>query len=324
MTVLVTGSTGLLGNNVARILIETGHHVRLLVRQQPDFRPLADLDVDIVTGDIRNQVDVQQAVDGCDWVIHSAGYVQIGWSNSDLHNEINAKGTDHVAAACRHAGVKMVHVSTADTLGIGSWDSPVDERSTFDGHILYPYVVSKRAGEQNVQNHVEKGLNAVIVNPTFMLGPWDWKPSSGRMLLRVAARPTPIAPSGGNNFCDARDVARGILSAAERGQTGRRYILGGHNHSYFDAWKLFAKVTGGRPPRMSAGPLMQLIAGRAGDLWGYLCGKEPEVNSASTAIARLPHYFTCDRAIRELDYQVRPLHQTVSDTWRWFVDQGYA
>ena len=75
---------------------------------------------------------------------------------------------------------------------------------------------------------------------------------------------------------------------------------------------------------MSAGPLMQLIAGRAGDLWGYLCGKEPEVNSASTAIARLPHYFTCDRAIRELDYQVRPLHQTVSDTWRWFVDQGYA
>ena len=88
------------------------------------------------------------------------------------------------------------------------------------------------------------GLNAVIVNPTYMLGPWDWKPSSGRMLLAVGKQFTPMAPPGGNNFADVRDVAAGILLAHEKGEIGRQYILGGENYTYLAAWKLFAKATG--------------------------------------------------------------------------------
>src|SRR5690606_26475470 len=141
------------------------------------------------------------------------------------------------------------------------------------------------------RREIDRGLQAVIIHPTYMFGPWDWKPSSGRMILEVARRFTPLAPSGGNNCCDARDVALGALAAWERGKNGRNYILGGENLTYLEAWRLIARATGGKPPWFRAGPLQRILGGMAGDVWGRVTGREPDLNSAAVGMSSLPHYF---------------------------------
>jgi dihydroflavonol-4-reductase len=184
--------------------------------------------------------------------------------------------------------------------------------------------VTKREAEAVVQEYVQRGLFVPIVNPATMLGPWDWKPSSGKILLAAATRFTPLVPSGGNNFCDVRDVVEGIFAAAERGQSGRRYLLGGDNLTYLDAWNLFADVTGCRRPWMRMGPLMRIAIGKAGDLWGVMTGQEPDVNSAALRAASMPHCCTSVRAERELGYRHRPVREAIEAAWSWFQQHGYA
>jgi len=209
-------------------------------------------------------------------------------------------------------------------MGMGTRDNPADEDQGPTPHILCPYVTSKREAEQAVECEADAGLDAVIVNPNFVLGPWDWKPSSGRMLLEIARGRGVMAPPGGNDFCDARDVAGGILAAAERGQSGRRYILGGVPLSYVDAWRLFAQATGVRAPLAVTPKWLLSAAGLAGDAWGRVWSNEPDVNSAATAISARPHHYSSARAIAELGYHVRDIRETIADTWNWFLWAGYC
>jgi dihydroflavonol-4-reductase len=324
MTILVTGSTGLVGNNVTRLLLERGRTVRVLVRENCDPRPLAGLSVEVVHGDVRDAEAVDRACQGVTGVIHAAALVHIGWTRREEQQAINVEGTRHVAAAARTAGVRLVHVSTVDALGLGQRDRPADEDTPRHDVVPCGYALTKQAAEQVVQQHVNQGLDAVIVNPGFMLGPWDWKPSSGRMLLAVACHFTPLAPTGGGTICDVRDVADGVLAAWDRGRCGRSYILGGENLTYQELWRLMAEVTGGKPPWFRAGPLMRLLGGFGGDLWGKLTGREPDVNSATMKMSCQFHYHSSARAQAELGYQTRPLRQTIEDAWRWFLEHGYV
>ena len=218
----------------------------------------------------------------------------------------------------------MIHVSSCDAIGAISRDQPANEDTPLTKPVRCNYVLSKRAAEIAVLEEQAQGLDAVIVNPAFMLGPWDWKPSSGRMLLEVARGRGLFPPRGTVSVCDVRDVAIGILSAVERGQSGRRYILAGKTMSYLEAWRLFARVTGGRTPWFCPGPGILWLAGRTGDLVTQITGREPDVNSGAIALARVTKNYSSERARSELGYQTRPLDQTVHDTWKWFVEQGYV
>jgi dihydroflavonol-4-reductase len=144
------------------------------------------------------------------------------------------------------------------------------------------------------------------------------------MLLEVGAGKGLFAPPGGNDFVDVRDVAAGILAAAERGATGRRYILGGHGLSYLDAWRVMARVTGRMQPLGIAPRAFVRLAGLCGDLAAAVLRREPDVNSAATAMSMLDHNFSCRRAREELGYEFRPLEDTVQDAWDWFVTRGYV
>ncbi len=324
MTTLVTGATGLVGNNVVRLLLDRGHDVRILVRDPSLARPLSGLDVETVTGDVRDPAAVERACRGVDRVVHAAARVHIGWTGGDLQRATNVEGTSNVARAARLAGARMVHVSSVDALGIRSRAQPANEDTPPDGHVPCPYVLTKRQAEDVVLDEVRQGLDAVIVNPGYVLGPWDWKPSSGRMLLEIARGLGFFAPPGGNDFCDARDVASGILAAAERGQTGRRYILSGEALSYFEAWRMFAEVTGARRPLGVAGRPMTRFAGWAGDWIRRMIGHELDLNSAATAISTLPHHFSSARAQAELGYCFRPARQAAEAAWNFFLEEGYA
>ncbi len=324
MRVLVTGATGLVGNNVVRLLVEQGRTVRVLTRATSDPRPLQDLRVEVSLGDVRDEQSVQRAMDDVTHVVHSAGHVQIGWSGLELQRAINVGGTRNVAESARQAGARMVHVSSVDALGLGTPDQPANETTPRGGKTLCPYVITKSEAEETLRAVMARGLDAVIVNPGLMIGPWDWKPSSGKMLIGVGTHFAVLAPTGGGSICDVRDVATGILSALERGRSGENYILAGHNHSYLDIWRLFARIGGSRPPLMRMGPLQRFLVGSAGDLLGKLRQRELDVNSAVLAMSSLFHYYSSERARTELDYVIRPLEATVRDAWQWFQEHGYV
>ena len=324
MITLVTGATGLVGNNVVRLLLDRGRAVRVLGRNGSDSRPLSGLDVERSTGDICDAESLRRACRGVSCVVHAAARVHIGWSGLQEQREVNVEGTRNVALAARESGARLVHVSTVDTVGRGNRACPADEDTPPGRHLDCPYVVTKREAEQVVLGLVPDGLNAVVVNPAFMIGPWDWKPSSGRMLLAVGRGRGLAAPPGGNDFCDVRDVAAGILAAAERGTAGRRYILGGEPMSYYEAWSLFAEITGRRRPlRVMRVPVVRTL-GAFGSLWGRVRGREPDLNSASAAMSVMEHHFSSARAALELGYQVRPIRDAARTAWDWFLQHGYV
>jgi dihydroflavonol-4-reductase len=324
--VAVTGATGLVGNNVVRLLLARGFRVRALVRPRLTGvdRSLAGLPVEIAEGRVGDPAFLRRSCEAASLVVHSAGMVHIGRRHADEMWRVNVEGTRNVARAAFEAGAQMVHVSSVDAIGLRADGLPADEDTPPGGLHECPYVTTKRESETVVLAEVARGLDAVIVNPVYMLGPWDWKPSSGRMLLEVASGKGAFAPPGSNDFVDVRDVAAGILLAATRGRSGRRYILGGHRLSYLEAWRLFAEVSGRMPPLALAPPVAVRVAGWFGDVAGMFMKREPDLNSAAAASSLLPHNFSSQRAQTELGYHFRPFETTVEDAFDWFVEHGYA
>lgn len=322
-TVLITGATGLLGNNLVRRSLEGGHRVRVLVRE-PRHRGLRDVDVEAVEGDVRSAETIRRACRGADAVLHAAAVVRIGRTGWEEARAVNVEGTRHVAAAARECGARMVHVSTCDCIAPGTPERPGDEEAPLGAAPPIPYVATKREAEDVVQEQIRAGLEATIVNPAYMLGPWDWKPSSGEMLLQVGRGRAYFAPGGWISLCDVRDVADGVLAALERGAIGRRYVLAGRNMPLVEAWRHMARIAGVRGPIGRMGPLALGAAGLGGDVWTRLTGREPVVNSAAVRMSRQTKAYSSRRAQAELGYVNRPLEDTLRDAWNWFREQGYV
>jgi dihydroflavonol-4-reductase len=321
--ILVTGGNGFLGNHLVRLLVEKGERVRVLARPGSDLRSLAGFAVQTVEGDVRDPEDMDRLCDGVSGVIHTAAMVWIGWGMLREMREVNVAGTRRVARAARRAGVRMIHVSSVDALGLGTLCKPADETTPAGGKTACSYVVTKTEAETVMEDEILRGLDAVVVNPGFLLGPYDWKPSSGKMLLEVGKRAPLLAPAGGCSVADVRDVSAAILAALNRAKGGDRFILAGENVTYLELWRLFAKVAGRRGPFGRLGPVLRWGLGRGGDLLGRIRGEEPVVNSAALAMSNLGHYYSSAKARSELGYRNRSLEETVVDSWQWFSDHGY-
>lgn len=324
MLYLVTGATGLVGNNLVRLLLARGEQVRVLVRTTSDPRPLAGLDLEIVKGDVTDAGCVRSACRGVDVLLHAAAHVHIGWTQSEAAHRINVEGAGNVVAGCLEHGVRLVHISSINAIGVGRRDRPANESEYDPRIVLCPYVISKRAADEVIQKGIRQGLNAAIVYPSLTFGPWDWKPTSGRMILQVAKHFTPLAPWGGTSVSDVRDVSDAILTAAKIAPSGRGYILGGENMLYLKLWQLIARITGGQAPYFRPGPIVRHIGGYGGDIWRMFSGREPQLNSAAVRMGDQFHFFDSSRAVKELGYRIRPIEETLSDAWHWLRENGYA
>jgi dihydroflavonol-4-reductase len=323
MKILITGATGLLGNNLVREALADGHRVVALVRGSERPLSLADLEVEIAPGDITDAGSIHKAAQGVDAILHSAALLHLGWKKGPESDRVNVGGTRNVVEAARRCGTKLVHVSTVNTLAIGNREGTTDEETQGDGQVPCNYVVSKRAAEQVTVQAAEAGLDACIVHPGFMLGPWDWKPSSGRMLIEVARLWTPLAPSGGCSVCDVRDVARGILLALDRGVRGRRYILAGENMSYFELWTRMSKIAKKQPPLTIMRAPARWLIGAIGDLAASIRGNETDINSAALKMSSQHHCYSSERARHELGYSPRPADEALFAAHEWFLKHGY-
>ena len=319
----MTGGTGLLGNCIVRELCERKLPVRVLCRQAEIPESLAGLPVEIVKGDL-DASNLSESVIGCDVVIHSAAYIHIGWQKLEQSRQINVEGTQRIIDACSKANAKLLHISTVDTLPAARRiDAPITELGKCsDGQEGVPkvecsYVISKREAEGRVDEATRKGeIESVILKPGFMLGRYDWKPSSGRMMLEVSKAPIVVAPPGGCSVCDARDVAKGVVNAFDA-PSGQKYILAGENMTYQSFWQQILRTVGSSKKAFKLGPFARHTSVVLD--WFNNIAKRPEgdMNGASVKMGYLGHYYDSSKSVAELGYVRRPLPETLDDAWHW-------
>ncbi len=318
MRAFVTGATGFIGGLVLRELVADGVQVRALVRPGHDAQWLERLGVEVAWGDLRDRESLVAAMEGCDTLFHVAAFYSTGEADSALMYETNVVGTRNIlqaAAGLRYA--RVVVTSTIGTIGRPADGSLPNEDTEFNlWDSCSHYVRSKYLAELLALNMAREGLPVVVVNPTSPIGPGDVKPSSsGRRVLDALQGRVPSFPPGGLNLVAARDVARGHILAARRGQPGRRYILGNVNGNMTrdEFLHLMSEVAGIRvaqPPRQS--PLRAVRQALAG--------------GTSARRGFLPPALTCDcrRAVEELGMPQTPIRQALAEAVAWFRENGYV
>ncbi|MBL7705552.1 MAG: NAD-dependent epimerase/dehydratase family protein [Taibaiella sp.] len=326
-TVLITGASGLLGANLVRYMHQLGYKIRVLVRPGAHLTVLADIPMEIIHGYIDRKECVEEAMQGCDYVVHAASLTTQWGTPYEEYKKINIHATQLIAQACIAYGVKrLIYISTANTLAPGSKASPGTELNAFGlHHINSGYINSKYVALQYIQEQVQQnGLPAIIVSPTFMIGRYDVKPSSGQMVLHGIKKGIMAYPSGGKNFVHVEDVCAGIVKAIEKGTIGEHYLLAGHNLSYKEFFRLTDFHAGSRRRKVQIPGSLLRGLGRLGSLVQSLSGKSVKLNYASAYMLSLDNYYSGKKAERELGIEYKSIELAVADAVAWFRETKYC
>jgi dihydroflavonol-4-reductase len=327
MTILVTGATGFLGSAVARLLLAQGQQVRLLVRPSSTGANIEGLPVEIAYGDLRDAASLAAACRACSGLYHVAADYRLWVRDTQELYHSNVEGTRSLMLAALDAGVKrIVYTSSVATLGYHRDGTPADEDTpvTVDDMIGH-YKRSKYLAERVVDELVAtRGLPAVIVNPSTPIGPRDIKPTpTGRVVRDAALGRIPAFVDTGLNVAHVDDVAYGHLLAFERGELGRRYILGGEDLSLRAILTLVARLCGRKPPTIELPRRAVYPVAWVQEWYARLRrGPEPQVTIDGLKMAAKKMYFDSGRARRELGYQSRPAGEAIADAVAWFRAQG--
>jgi dihydroflavonol-4-reductase len=323
MTVVVTGATGHVGANLVRTLIAQGRPVRCLVHL--NSRPIDGLDVEKVDGDVSDPDSLYRAFQGADVVYHLAARLSLSMDDWPTLEAVNVEGTRHVIAACLRAGVgRLVYFSSIHALEQAPLSVPVDEsRPLVTSRRCPPYDRSKAAAEKVVRLAIEQGLDAIIINPTAIIGPHDYEPSYfGEALLRLARHNLPALVTGGFDWVDVRDVVSGAMFAEARAPQGAGYLLSGHWVSMCDIAAGVAEITGVPASRFVCPLWLARVGVPVIKGISRLNGRRPLYTDVSLRALQSNRRISHAKATRELGYLPRPFRETLFDTLRWFEENG--
>jgi len=328
MKALVTGSTGFVGANLCAALVAHGWSVRALHRASSRLDALEGVAVEHAIGDVNEPHSLAVAMRGCDVVFHMAAVADYWRQSAEKLYRVNVEGTRAVCQAALDAKIsRLVFTSSVASLGIPKPGQPADESHEFNlPPERFRYGHSKLLAEGVVREFVSRGLDAVIVNPSIILGPGDLNEISGSIMTQVARRRSAslVYPPGGVNYIDVQDVCAGHIAAAECGHTGERYILAAHNLTHHEAMKIVAEVVGTPAPRLGIpraliGPLAALL-----DLAGKLSPRPLPMNGDQMRLSGEFVYFYSGKAIHELSLPQTPFRETVERTYQWYKAHGYV
>lgn len=316
--VLVIGGDGLLGSHLVRKLINHGYAVRVLVQPHSPSPTLSGLPIQRIEKDLMSpHGTLCTAMRGCRYVFHLAAITDL-WAPPALIWKVNLEGTRRVIDACLAARVeRLVFTGSASTFAFGTEDAPGDERGAFpQAYRGIDYAESKHLALQAVQAAGdERGLNAVTVAPTFLLGAYDWRPSSGKLVRYLVERKLQFAPPGGRNFAYGPDVAEAMVAAAHRGRTGHAYIAGGHNCSYREFFSRVARLAGARStPILTLPPWAIRRVGALGSLSARVLSRPARINRATARLSLCTTYYSSAKAERELGLAPAPLDRAIADS----------
>jgi len=323
MKVAVTGASGHVGNVLCRELIKQGHWVRALIHHDTD--DLESIGVEMVQGDLMDINSLEKLCMDCEVVYHLAAKISIDEKEKDLVRLTNVTGTQNlIKAAIKTSIKKFIHFSTIHVLDPFPLDEELNETRPYIGHTHMIYEQSKTESEKLVLEAVQEGLNAVIITPTAIIGPYDYKPSFlGQALIKMVTNSLPMLVSGGYDWVDVRDVVVCAIAAAEKGRQGERYIASGHYLSLKNLSQMIGKVTGRKTPSFTGPTILAKIGLPFIALYSKLKNEAPLYTSNSLEILKNSNRcISHAKATAELNYQPRPLEETLMDTFDWFNKNG--
>jgi dihydroflavonol-4-reductase len=321
---VVTGASGHLGANLVRHLLAAGRRVRVVLLPGDPTPALAGLGVERVEGDVLDEVSLGYAFRGARTVFHLAGIISIETGHQERVLAVNVQGVRNAAEAALAEGVhRFVHCSSIHAFDPEPLRRAVDERRhrpLNGGRAAYDQ--SKAAGEAELGKVVERGLDAVTINPTGIIGPYDFQPSRmGRVMLMMRAGRLPVLPDGGFNWVDVRDVVAALLLAESHGEPGESYIAAGHWQSMRDLAELVSAFTNSQVPPVIPMGLARLGVPLVSTLDRRL-GRDPLFTSESVRALRTYRHIDHAKATRALGYMPRPTRETIEDVFRWFAERG--
>jgi len=324
--VIVTGATGHIGNVLVRELLTRGMSIRVLVLPDDDIRPLTGLNVETVYGDITDVESLKSAFKGVDIVFHLAGIVTIMPGMAAVLEKVNVGGVRNVIDACRACGVRrLVYTSSIHAVAEPPHGTVIDESQPFSPErVLGDYARSKACATLLLLDEIKKGgLDGVICCPTGVIGPWDYGISNiGQLIIDFASGRLKSYVSGAYDFVDVRDIARGLILAAEKGQSGRHYIFSGAQVQVPELIKELEHDIGYPAPTYRIPAVIARVAGVLASVYYRLLRRKPVFTAYSIDVLRSNSMVSSARARRELGFNSRPWQETIRDHVEWFRTEG--
>jgi dihydroflavonol-4-reductase len=324
MRILVTGADGMLGSNLVRLLVERGHDVNVLVHPTSQALTLNGLRIRKFPGDVLIPATVDPAMENAEVLIHAAALTRVWPSRCEKVRRVNIEGTRNmIEAALKHHIRRMIFIGSA---------SSVDEKYLVDGEYCFScpqtgldYIDSKYEALQLVMDAFRtRGLPALAILPTFMIGPYDSLPSSGKMILAQARERVPFYTRGGKNFVCAKDVAAAVANSVDYGRLGKIYIAGNENLSFREFFTRAASVINKPPPRIRVPDWLVQSVGFLCSVYGYLFRKEPLLSWHMARISCYSQFNFNDDAHLELRMPRTPIETGIRDCYDWFVENAYV
>ena len=322
--IVVTGATGHLGNVLVRELIAHHHKVRALVLPGDSVLPLSGLDVELMPGDVTDITSLEEAFQGADLVYHLGGIVTIMPGKNELLERVNVGGIRNVISACRSVHVsRLVYTSSIHAVAEPPHGTVIDESSPFDPeHVLGDYARSKARATLILLEEASKGMDAVIVCPTGIIGPYDWYISNiGQLIIDFASGHLKSYVSGAYDFVDVRDVANGLVLAAEKGQSGRHYIFSGEQVQVPQLMAELAKNIGYPAPTYRIPLQIARLAGTLASVYYRLLRRKAVFTAYSIDVLNSNSLVDSTRARKELGFTNRPWTESIHDHVVWFRQQ---
>ena len=310
----------MLGANVVRQLLLLNYQVRVLVRESSNMTVLEDLNLSVRVGNITDVDDVVDAAQGCDTIIHIAADTSQHYTSLAEYNDVNVNSVRHIIeAAQRRAVGRVIYVSSAAVFGFGTKEQPGDESDA----IKLPfcdslYIQSKADGQQLILAAAKKSpTDFIVVNPSFMIGAYDSKPSSGKIVKMSYRKPIFFVPPGGKNFIHVKDVAIGICHAIEKGRNGECYLMTNENLTYAEFFKIVEEVSGYKSFQFHLRASLLKTFGLLFSLLNKL-GIKSSFNWINARILCVGNYYSSRKAVNDLNMPQTSIRVAVTDAIKWF------
>jgi dihydroflavonol-4-reductase len=325
LTVFVTGASGHLGFTLVRRLLDDGRNVRTLIRYRTS-RHLADLPIEFVEGDLSDAQSLHRGFEGVEVVYHTAGLISLDPHAWPALRALNVEGTRTIVSLCQaHQVRRLIHVSSLEVFRTHPLTQPLSEtRPLISEDISPPYPRSKVLSQRVVEQAVANGLDAVILVPSAILGPNDYKLSAANAFILQAARgELPGLVNGGYDWVDVRDVVAGAIRAEQMATSGATYILSNQWASLRTVTEMVEAAGGAPSPRFTFPPWLVHLGIGPMRLVASLQGRQSLFTRQSLEAALSSnHHILHDHATADLGYQPRPLAETVQDTVDWLEETG--
>ena len=325
--VLLTGADGFLGSHILRKLVGNGYQVRAFLQKGRSHTTIEGFPYEPFYGDLLNEEHIDQALKGCDFLIHTVAITDIWPKRSELQRRVNFGVAKKIAAfAKKHNIQRMIQIGTANSFGYGDKFNPGDESSPYAfAKFGLDYMDSKKNAQDFLLNEANQNqLPVVIINPTFMVGEYDSKPGTGAMIVALLKGQVGSYANGGRNYVYVGDVAQVVVNALEKGQIGECYIAGNANLNYKEFFKLVGESGNVKTPKTKLPYPILIAAASAAELLSKFTKKAPLVSIPMIRIANEEQFYDASKAIKELNMPQTPIEIAVERSVKWFRENGYA